>query len=89
LIVLTPYVIRGPEDLRRIFEQREAERREFIERCTAFSDESVYEASVDFKRKRGLLQEINLAALEAERQAEAMRHASRALKRAAIEGPID
>jgi general secretion pathway protein D len=88
LIVLTPYVIRAPEDLRRIFEQREAERREFIERCTAFSDENAFEASVDYKRKRGLLQEINLAGLEAERQAEALRHASRALKRAATEGPV-
>jgi general secretion pathway protein D len=88
LIVLTPYVIRAPEDLRRIFEQREAERREFLERCTAFSDETVYEANVDYKRKRGLLQEINLAAADAERQADALRHASRALKRAAVEGPV-
>jgi general secretion pathway protein D len=88
LIILTPYVIRGPEDLRRIYEQREAERREFIERCTTFSDAGAYEAHVDYRRKRGLLQEINLAALEAERDARALRHAEGTLHRAAIEGPV-
>jgi general secretion pathway protein D len=88
LIVLTPYVIRGPEDLRRIFEQREAERREFLERCTAFTDDAAFDPVVDYKRKRGLLQEINLAAVEAEHQAQALRHANQALKRAAIEGPV-
>jgi general secretion pathway protein D len=88
LIVLTPYVIRGPEDLRRIYEQRESERRDFIERCTAFADDTVYDANVDYKRKRGLLQEINLTALEAEHRAIAVREATTTLKRAAVEGPI-
>jgi general secretion pathway protein D len=91
LIILTPYVIRGPEDLRQIFEQRAAERREFIERCTAFQDDSVYDAHVDYRRKRGLLEEINVAAREAEQQAQAMRAASQALRKAATrrEGVIE
>jgi general secretion pathway protein D len=88
LIILTPYVIRGPEDLRHIYEARENERREFIERCTAFSDESAFDAHVDYKRKRGLLQEINLVAAEAEHQAEALRSANHALRRKPEEGPL-
>jgi general secretion pathway protein D len=81
LIVLTPYVIRGPEDLRRIYEQKQEDEREFLERYTAFHDESRFESRVDYKRKRGLLQEINLVALEAEHEAVAMRRAEKALKR--------
>ncbi len=88
LIVLTPYVIRGPEDLRRIYEQRESERREFIERSTAFADNSAYEMRVDYRRKRGLLQEINLTALEAEHQAELLRGAQQSLRKKALEGPL-
>ena len=88
LIILTPYVIRGPEDLRRIYEQRESERREFIERCTAFGDDSAYEAHVDYRRKRGLLQEINLSGIEAEREAQGLRTATHTLRHAAIEGAI-
>jgi general secretion pathway protein D len=90
LIVLTPYVIRGPEDLRRIYEQRECERREFVERYTAFRDESAYEAHADYRRKRGLLEEINVLAKNAAEQARAAAAAKDSLKRAAVvEGPIE
>src|SRR5262249_39661779 len=86
LIVLTPYVIRGADDLRRIFERKEQERREFVERPTAFKDPSAYEARVDYRRKRGLLEEINLSARAAERDAAAVREAERQLRRAP---PVD
>jgi general secretion pathway protein D len=79
LIVLTPYIIRGPEDLRRIEQRKEAERREFIERFTAFSDDK-FEAHVDYRRKAGLLAEIDRTARGAEVEAEAVRQAERALK---------
>jgi general secretion pathway protein D len=79
LIVLTPYIIRGPEDMRRIHEQRERERQEFLERSTAFSGPG-YEEHVDYRRKRGLLEEINMTAMAAARDAEAMRAAEHALK---------
>jgi general secretion pathway protein D len=88
LIILTPYVIRGPEDLRRIYEQRDAERREFLERFTAFSNESTYESHVDYRRKRGLLEEINLTALLAEHEAANLRAAQKSLRRNFPEGPV-
>ena len=88
LIVLTPYIIRGPEDVRRIQERREAERREFIERFSAFGDASVFDAHVDYRRKRGLLEEINLTAQAAEREAVALRAAERVLKPRRADGVI-
>ena len=88
LIVLTPYIIRGPEDVRRIEERREQERREFIERYSAFADEGQFDAHVDYRRKRGLLEEVNVTALAAEREAEALRAAERALKPVRADGVI-
>jgi general secretion pathway protein D len=89
LLVLTPYIIRGPEDLRRIFDRKDAERREFLERYSAFRDESAFERHVDYTRKLGLLAEIEHDARQAEIEAEAVRAAERALKRPATEGPVD
>jgi general secretion pathway protein D len=88
LIVLTPYIVRGPEDQRRIAERKEAERREFIERWSAFKDDSAYETHVDYARKRGLLEEINQTYLAAAREAEAVRAAERALKKPPSEGEV-
>ncbi|HZS36910.1 MAG TPA: type II secretion system secretin GspD [Polyangia bacterium] len=88
LIVLTPYVIRGPEDLRRIYDRKSAEEREFAERFTAFRDEGAYDSHVDYHRKRGLLQEINLTAQSAEREAAALRKAERALRKPATDEEI-
>jgi general secretion pathway protein D len=88
LIVLTPYIIRGPEDLRRIQQRKEEERRDFIERFSAFADESRYDTHVDYRRKRGLLAEINVTADGAAREAEAVRAAERQLKPRPAEGVI-
>jgi general secretion pathway protein D len=87
LIVLTPYIIRGPDDLRRIHERKEAERREFLERYSAFADAN-YEPRVDYRRKRGLLEEINVTAMNAAQDAAALRAAERALKPRRSDGPI-
>jgi general secretion pathway protein D len=87
LIILTPNVIRTADDLRRIHRKREDERREFMERWSAFKDEAVYEAHVDYRRKRGLLEEINQTAKAAELEAAAVRKAERTLRPA--DGPID
>jgi general secretion pathway protein D len=88
LIVLTPYIIRGPEDLRRIQQRKEEERRDFIERYSAFADETKFDAHVDYRRKRGLLAEINSTAEGAAREAEALRVAERQLKPRPVEGVI-
>ena len=90
LIVLTPYVIRSPEDLRQIERRKADERREFVERFTAFRDESAYEVHVDYRRKRGLLEEINQSAQRAEADAAALRAAERALHPGApTDGPLE
>src|SRR5256714_5008867 len=79
LIILTPYIIKDPADLRRIFERKLRERREFMERYSAFRDEKDYEAEVDYRRKRGLLEEVNRTAIEAEEEATEMRNAEQLL----------
>jgi general secretion pathway protein D len=88
LIVLTPYIIKDPGDLRKIFERKVRERREFLERYSAFQDERDYEAEVDYHRKRGLLEEINRTAVEAEIEAEELRAAESTMGRD-INGPVD
>ena len=88
LIVLTPYIIKDPTDLRRIMERKLRERREFLERYSVFRDERDYEAQVDFRRKRGLLEEINRTAKEAEIQASELRNAEARLKAREIEGEV-
>jgi general secretion pathway protein D len=89
LIILTPYVIKDPADLRRIFERKVLERREFLERYSSFSDDSNFEANVDYRHKRGLLEEINRTAIDAEREASDIRAAEAAARARILEGPID
>jgi general secretion pathway protein D len=65
IIALTPYVITDQSDLRRVLEKKMRERREFVERFGA-QERSNLEVSVDYRRKRGMLEEINVAAREVE-----------------------
>jgi general secretion pathway protein D len=87
LLVLTPYVIRDQKDLRRIFQKKMDERREFIERYTAFSQYDP-EAVIDYRHKHGLLEDINRTAREAEEEA-AMLRAVRKQISAIDEGPVE
>jgi general secretion pathway protein D len=88
LIILTPYIIRGPEDLRRIECKRQEERQEFLDRFSAFQDHR--DAShIDYRRQRGLLEEINVVSVAAEREAEALRRAERALRPRRPDGPLE
>jgi hypothetical protein len=52
-----------------------------LERYSAFRDEKDYEAEVDYRRKRGLLEEVNQTAHEAELEAVEMRNAEQMLGR--------
>jgi general secretion pathway protein D len=67
LIALTPYVISDQSDLRRVLEKKLKERREFVER---FGKQEVVdpEAVIDYRRKRGMLEEINRSAIEIEKE---------------------
>jgi general secretion pathway protein D len=89
LLIITPYIIKEPEDLRRVFERKVRERKEFLERYSAFTDEHDYEASVDYHRKRGLLEEINRTAIEAEQEASELRAAEEAMHARDISGAVE
>lgn len=53
LLVLTPYIIRGPADFRTIFERKMQERKDFANRY--FGSGADYNAPIDWKRKMGPL----------------------------------
>jgi len=54
LIFLTPYIVRTAEDFREIFSRKMAERREFIERYTAFEYHR-YDPHLDWGRTNGAI----------------------------------
>ncbi len=89
LIILTPYIIKDVSDMRHLFERKLRERREFMERSSAFHDDRDYEAQVDYHRKRGLLEKINRTAHEAELEASELRDAEAAMQNRNIEGALD
>ncbi len=74
LIVLTPYVIVDQSDLRRIYRRKLRERREFLERYTAFSSRRPTH-EIDYRHKRGLLAEINSVGAKVEREAKMLEDA--------------
>jgi general secretion pathway protein D len=57
ILVLTPYIIRGPDDFRTIFERKMEERREFVNRFYGTTKE--YRAAIDWRRKQGPLSIYN------------------------------
>jgi general secretion pathway protein D len=61
VLVLTPYVIREQDDLRKVFERKMQERQEFLDRYFVFSDQQDYQAPRDYSRTNGLLEEIRQA----------------------------
>jgi general secretion pathway protein D len=67
IIALTPYVISDQSDLRRVLEKKMKERREFVERFGG-EDRPNPEAQIDYRRKRGMLEEINRAARDVENE---------------------
>ena len=85
LIFLVPYVIHDRSDLRRIYERKDRESREFAERQTAFRDARDLHADIDYRHKRGLLVAIDRAAREADEDA-ALR--ARLSQKRASAGPI-
>ena len=71
LLILTPYVIRDPADLRAIFERKMQERQEFLDRYFVFAgDQGAYQANIDYTRTRGLLEEIRQAYMRVEEREE-------------------
>jgi general secretion pathway protein D len=58
LILLTPYIIKDQLDLENIRERKEREYHEFTASFANLND-AKYEPKVDYRRKRGLVEEIN------------------------------
>jgi general secretion pathway protein D len=87
IIALTPYVITDQSDLRRVLEKKMKERREFVERFGG-EERPNLESDIDYRRKRGMLEEINRAARDIENEEGEM--AAIRLKDATDEsGPVD
>jgi general secretion pathway protein D len=63
IIALTPYVVNDQSDLRRVLEKKMKERREFVERFGG-EDRHELDTVADYRRKRGMLEEVNRAARE-------------------------
>jgi general secretion pathway protein D len=58
LILLTPYVVKDQLDIDQILERKARERNEFV-RAFAQLDSNKYLPRIDYRRKRGLIEEIN------------------------------
>jgi general secretion pathway protein D len=68
LLFLTPYIIRGPEDFRTIFERKLKERQQFVEQF--YGQVPGYDVAVDFTRKPGPLSRMNQTVLKEQQRAE-------------------
>jgi general secretion pathway protein D len=88
LVFLTPYVINDQSDLKRIFERKLRERREFLDRFTAFHEQRDFEAKIDYRHKRGLLEEINRTARDSDDEMAVMQHI-RELQSQEDQGPVE
>jgi general secretion pathway protein D len=72
LILITPYIIKDQLDLQQIRERKVRERDEFVRSFTTLN-EMKYQPRIDYRRKRGLLEEINRSILSVEQDFEMMR----------------
>jgi general secretion pathway protein D len=86
LILLTPYIIKDRLDLESIRERKTREYREFT---ASFSNLNAmkYEPKIDYRRKRGLVEEINRALQSVEDDAAALGAAGR--RQHVTPGPVD
>jgi general secretion pathway protein D len=65
LVLLTPYIIKDRRDLQAIHERKLREHDEFARSMTTL-DRMAYEPRIDYRKKRGLLEEINRAVQDVE-----------------------
>ncbi|HWU91050.1 MAG TPA: secretin N-terminal domain-containing protein, partial [Kofleriaceae bacterium] len=86
LILLTPYIIKDQLDLQAIRERKIREREEFV-RSFATLNEMKYSPQTDYRRKRGLVEEINRSLQSIEKDTELLRGMGN--RQIVIEGPID
>src|SRR4051812_11772800 len=87
IIALTPYVISDMSDLRRLLEKKMKERREFVERFGG-QERPNPEAEVTYRKKVGMLEEINRVAREVKSEEDELT-AIRVRQQQDESGPID
>jgi general secretion pathway protein D len=88
LVFLTPYIIKDQSDIQRIFEQKVRERKEFIESYSAFDDKG-FETHIDYRRKRGLIAEIDKATQAADEDDRLMEEGKRRRRHRGEEGEVE
>jgi general secretion pathway protein D len=86
LVILTPHLVANNFDAHRIMQRRLRERREFL-RSSKVLRGLRYRTSVNYGRKRGLVEEINQAVRRAERDAAEMRKLEKRITPPA-DGPV-
>ncbi len=72
LVVLTPHIVHNQMDIERLKERRTREQREFARTFSTFKHIK-YEGDLDYRRKRGLLEEINRRVQAIEQDAQVRR----------------
>jgi general secretion pathway protein D len=86
LILLTPYIVKDQTDLQAIRERKVREREEFVHSFTNLN-EMKYEPRIDYRRKRGMVEEINRSVQSVESDAEVLKALNN--RKGIIEGPIE
>ncbi|HEU0032919.1 MAG TPA: type II secretion system secretin GspD [Kofleriaceae bacterium] len=86
LILLTPYIIKDQLDLQAIRERKVREREEFVRSFTTLN-EMKYEPKIDYRRKRGIVEEINRAVQSVDQDIELLRGMGQ--RQMVIEGGLD
>ncbi len=89
IIVLTPYVINDQNDLKRVVERKMRERREFLERFVGADERRDVEAHVDYTRRRGLFEEINISVKDLDDENKVLQDATDSMKKEAEQTPVD
>ncbi len=72
LVLLTPYIIKDQLDLQAIRERKVREREEFV-RSFSSLNEMKYSPRIDYRRKRGLIEEINRSLQSVDQDLEILR----------------
>ena len=87
LVMLTPYIIKDQMDIEQIVQRKVRERDEFVQTFSNFARMS-YRPEIDYRRKRGLVEEINHTMLAIDHDAEILRNLENR-EEALPDGPID
>jgi general secretion pathway protein D len=87
LMVLVPHILDTPDDARRIHERRMKERLEFLERETAFKRKDL-STNVNYRKKSGLLAEVNREASRMLIEDDEVRRAEAELAQEEITGEV-